>query len=189
MPCCLLYNRYIGKSRMPSAASAPAFSEHDISRLTDPEFAAGSETSFADGFPMLLASEVRLLCICCSKQDCCSALVSLPCCSCSHPCALVEHFKGFICISRLLLIALAEMLRLPTLQEDLADLNAHLGGRITLTMARFRCEIHRASMMGLLNKAVYNPLKSKGANAPWVCCESHKCVLLLFMPHTPQGAP
>eukprot|EP00200_Dunaliella_tertiolecta_P019244 CAMPEP_0202407282 /NCGR_PEP_ID=MMETSP1128-20130828/11757_1 /ASSEMBLY_ACC=CAM_ASM_000463 /TAXON_ID=3047 /ORGANISM="Dunaliella tertiolecta, Strain CCMP1320" /LENGTH=272 /DNA_ID=CAMNT_0049012249 /DNA_START=198 /DNA_END=1016 /DNA_ORIENTATION=- len=54
--------RYMGKSRTPSAASLPALAglESQITRPTDPDYAAGFETSFADGFPILLASEEDL---------------------------------------------------------------------------------------------------------------------------------
>eukprot|EP00967_Tisochrysis_lutea_P091956 scaffold132369_cov19-Tisochrysis_lutea.AAC.2 len=54
----------MGKSRTPSAASLPALAglESQITRPTDPDYAAGFETSFADGFPILLASEVQLNC-------------------------------------------------------------------------------------------------------------------------------
>ncbi|KAF5838866.1 MOSC domain-containing protein [Dunaliella salina] len=55
--------RYVGKSRMPSAAYLPAFAGLDgqiTTRPTDPDYAAGFETSFADDFPILLVSEEDL---------------------------------------------------------------------------------------------------------------------------------
>ena len=65
--------RFVGS--IPSVASHPALAAYkpeEVLRPTDPEYAPGFEASFSDGFPILLASEVR------SEQNLISHLSTLP---------------------------------------------------------------------------------------------------------------
>jgi uncharacterized protein YcbX len=60
-PCRLM--RHVGSpSSTPSGGSSTSSAvPADATRATDPEFAPGAEVGFADGFPMLFATEVRVL--------------------------------------------------------------------------------------------------------------------------------
>jgi hypothetical protein len=59
-PCCLM--RHVGSpgSAPGGGSSTNAAVPANAIRLSDPEFAPGAEVGFADGFPLLFATEVRV---------------------------------------------------------------------------------------------------------------------------------